>query len=32
MIDIASNDTPLSWNGSSFDVPAPLLSIDEVRK
>ena len=29
VISIAGNDSPLSWSGISFDIPAPLLSIDE---
>ena len=32
VISIEANDNPLSWSGISFDVPAPLLDIDEGRK
>ena len=32
VISIAGNANPLSWSGISFDVPAPLLSINEARK
>ena len=32
VIGIAGNDTSLSWSRIFFDVPEPLLSIDEGRK
>ena len=32
VIGIAGNDTSLLLSEISFDVPAPLLSIDESRK
>ena len=32
VISIAGNASPLSWSRISFDVPAPLLSINEGSK